>query len=112
MRVAVAAVPRRADDVRAWSGTPLSIVDHLEARGVDRVVVGPGNRAVLLAGRLVAAVSGRLGYKVNWEVEPRWLRHVTRHVAMEAMQARADVIVVRLAPPRSARGRPSHRVLG
>ncbi|PMR59192.1 hypothetical protein C1A38_20680 [Verrucosispora sp. ts21] len=94
MRIAVSAVEGRADDVHTWSGIPANVVRTMRDLDVDHVVLDEPSPLLVRSGKLVAAASKRAGHKLNWEVEPRLVRHLTRQIQAQARQANADLLLL------------------
>ena len=80
--------------VLVWSGTPAHFVDALRRRDDVEVVVLEAPSAVLH--RILnafAGVTGRMGRRVNWEVEPLVLRAFTWLVRRQWRRQEPDVVI-------------------
>lgn len=96
MRIAVSTVPGSPEDLRIWSGTPAHFIQGLRTAAGDRAQifpVRPLNPVLYFCLNKLAGVSGRLGRKINWEVEPLALRSFTRALDRQLRKARADAVI-------------------
>lgn len=94
MRIAVCTLVGAPDDVRVWSGTPSHFLTGLRAVHDDVVTIGPLAPLIYRGLNKVAWLSGKLGRKVNWEVEPAALRFFTKLFDREVARLNPDVVVV------------------
>lgn len=81
MRLAVATTGGHPSQIRVWSGIPSYVVAELRTRPVELELIGPVARSTYVAGRALSSVTRRVGHKVNWELEPKVLSHLTRRLA-------------------------------
>lgn len=93
MKLAVCATPGRADDPRTWSGIAWNVVRELSAIGQNHEVIGPLSPSLLKAARYTAGATARLGFKINWEVEPGILRRLHAEMQSRAKAVGAQAIL-------------------
>ncbi|WP_168709275.1 glycosyltransferase family 4 protein [Arthrobacter sp. PAMC25564] len=107
MRIAVCTLTGAPDDVRVWSGTPAHFLEGLRAVHDEVVTIGPLAPTAYKALNKFAGLTGKLGRKVNWEVEPAALRFFTKAFDREVARVKPDVVIVLgWYPLRSASGIP------
>jgi glycosyltransferase involved in cell wall biosynthesis len=93
VRIALCTAQGRVDDILTWSGVPANVVRTMQSLDIDHVVLGELSPHLVQAAMFVAAASKRARMKVNWEVEPRLNRRMTRQAQEQAKTSRADVLL-------------------
>lgn len=80
--------------VRVWSGTPAHLVLALSERSDVEVVATPAPApAAYRILNALSGVTGRLGHRVNWEVEPTALKMFTERCRRQWRQSQPDVVI-------------------
>ncbi|GAB3991772.1 glycosyltransferase family 4 protein [Nocardioides marmoraquaticus] len=80
-------------DAGSWSGTPANLIAALEGLGIDVVPVGPLGGLPRWGLQRWAGVTGRLGRRTNWEVEPLALRYMGGRLAAALRHRPVDAVV-------------------
>jgi glycosyltransferase involved in cell wall biosynthesis len=94
VKLAICSLTGSPDDLGVWSGTPAHLLRAMRAQGETPTTVGPLSPQLYLAANALSGITGRLGRKVNWEVEPVALEHLTRQLRRAINKTSPDVVLL------------------